>query len=115
MKFRITNWVILVSALILMVALNTVRAISVDYGVIHPGQTRSGDITRPSPSDSFNFYGKTGECVIITMTVLSGDLDPKIDLYDPEGFKEKNTWSTVFESAQINNHQLKKTGTYTII
>jgi|GEM_PF-3216476 len=113
--FRFVNISCLFSVcFVLLLFFITQSARGVDYGAIRPGQTRSGEITIPSPNDSFTFYGNEGDCVIITMSVTSGDLGPKIVLYDPDGIKEEDQ-ATLGESVQIADYRLLKTGMYTII
>ena len=111
---ELKDWGLFVAVFLFLSVWSGAIAINVDRGTIHQCQTRSGEITVPSPTDTFNFYGIEGERFIITMTVLSGELEPKIQLYDPDGIEETSE-ETIFQSVQINNHQLAKTGTYTVV
>jgi hypothetical protein len=107
-------WVVIIS--ILYIGINTVWA--VDYGTIHSGETRSGEITVPSPTDTFTFYGKADEGIIINMSRVSGELDPKFDLYDCDGILEKSIFYSTrynYESIALRDYRLKKTCIYTIV
>jgi hypothetical protein len=77
---------------------------------IDSGQTLSGSIDGPSGMGEFQFYGDSGDRVVINAVKTSGTLAPRIYLYSPSGVLE--TDSGVF------NHLswlLQETGLYTIL
>ncbi len=79
-----------------------------DGGLIASGQTGSGTINVSADMDAYNFYGQTGDRVVIAVTTTSGQLTPYINLYPPKG-------GTV-EYGAVNrlDWQLKTNGLYTI-
>ena len=82
-----------------------------DLGGIRSGEVRSSSIDPIGDMDTFNFYGKAGEGIMIVMTETSGATGffEYLELYDPDGIEETRGFSPIF------NHQLKKTGLYTIV
>ena len=90
-----------------------------DGGAIASGQTGSSTINVVSDLDAGQFYGQTGERVIITAVTTSGNLDTTIYLYPPGGGPaEANTFSsntgTPLGGDRLD-YQLKNTGLYTIV
>ncbi|HET9209117.1 MAG TPA: hypothetical protein VFR03_01900, partial [Thermoanaerobaculia bacterium] len=49
------------------------------------GETLSGSIAVFGEVDTYSFTGATNDRVLISMVVTSGDLDPAIELEDPQG------------------------------
>ncbi|MCX7047834.1 MAG: dockerin type I repeat-containing protein [Candidatus Sumerlaeota bacterium] len=87
---------------------------AVNYGVIRPGETRTGAIAVVTQTDTFTFDGVAGQTIIITMSRVSNIFfNPQFDLYDPDGIRETGYWGD--PAAQISNYKLKKTGIYTIV
>jgi len=81
-----------------------------DGGDIVSGNVLSGQIKPITDTDGYNFYGNAGETVNIFMTETSGSsLLESLNLYDPDGIHEVWSWHS------ITNHQLLKTGLYTIV
>jgi hypothetical protein len=82
-----------------------------DGGDIASGELLSGQINPVPDTDGFNFYGNAGETVNIIMTGTGGNIyfQAGLHLYDPDGIHE------VGGSGSTTNHQLLKTGLYTIV
>jgi hypothetical protein len=82
-----------------------------DLNAIRSGETRLGSITTLGEVDTYDFYGEAGEGVLIFMTRTGDDISfsPSLELYDPDGVKEEDGFST------IENHRLRQTGLYTIV
>lgn len=49
------------------------------------GSTTAGVIAAPGETDSFTFSAENGDALLIGISQVSGDLWPKIRLYDPDG------------------------------
>ncbi len=80
------------------------------------GHAQSGNITPGGDTDAYCFFGQVGQGVVIEMARLSGGLDPRVQLYDPNGVRvadsggKENDWR-----ATIENYQTEMTGIYTIV
>jgi hypothetical protein len=79
-----------------------------DGGNIASGQTIMGTIDPISDMDTFSFYGKAGQVIIMQMAPIDS-LSPRADLYDPDNIFEKGS------NGLIEDYQLKKTGIYKIV
>jgi hypothetical protein len=84
-----------------------------DGGDIASGESKSGSISPVGDTDICAFYGQAGQGVVIEMGEVTVSMEPKIQLYDPNGLLEIQ--SEDYSRARIENHQLLKTGIYTII
>jgi hypothetical protein len=77
------------------------------------GDLVKDEITKKTDTKSFSFYGKEGDIVMINLSRPSGELWPRIEVYDPamrllavnDGPRE----------ARIDNLIIRKTGKYMII
>lgn len=85
---------------------------ALDKGEILSAETRTGSITNPAQTDSFNFNGEADHKALISMSRESGDLTPRISLYAPDGGLEISDWGGTH--AEID-HQLLQSGLYTIV
>ena len=90
-----------------------------DGGAIASGQSSNGTINVPSDYDAFQFYGNTGDRVIINAVTTSGNLDTTIYLYPPGGgAAEATTYhsylGSIWGDDQLD-HQLQQNGLYTIV
>ena len=84
-------------------------------GDIASGETKTGNIDPRGDTDIFAFYGLAGKGVVIEMAALEGsNLDPEVQLYDPNGLLETEDYDFAGR-ARIDDHQLAKTGIYTIV
>ena len=93
---------------------STSLAYAVDMGEILSAETKTGSITNPAQTDSFAFNGEAGQGVVINMSMESGDLRPEISLYAPDGTLEISS-AYGYTHAEISDHQLLQSGTYTIV
>ncbi|MHC4439719.1 MAG: InlB B-repeat-containing protein, partial [Planctomycetota bacterium] len=86
-----------------------------DGNYIVSGKTDSGTIFPGGDTDAFTFYGEKDQGVVIEMAdnSSSGDLYPRLQLYDPDGVRLIQDWS--FDIARIENYQLQTKGMYTIV
>ena len=85
-----------------------------DGGTIYSGETKSGSVNYQSDIDGFVFSGSAGDTIILQATKSSGYLDPEIVLYDPDGYIETSACGST-GYARIENYQLLKSGTYTVL
>ncbi len=88
-----------------------------DGGSIASGETSSGSIIA-SDMDAFQFYGNTGDLVIINAVTTAGDLNTCITLYPQDGGPaEASTCDSCFynHGGDQLSAQLQKTGLYTAI
>ena len=85
-----------------------------DGGAIASGETRTGSLTDNADTDIFQFYGDAGDQVFITAARIIGTVQPQIFLYPPDnsGLEES---ATAYTYDQTLNHQLLKTGLYTVV
>jgi hypothetical protein len=83
-----------------------------DGGPIASGQTLGGTINVPSDMDAFQFYGQTGERVIINAVMTTGTLNTVIALYPPGGGPAEADSGIGGDKL---DYQLKNTGLYTIV
>jgi hypothetical protein len=91
-----------------------------DGGPIASGETLSGTINAASDMDAFQFYGQSGERIILNAVTTSGDLDTCITLYPEGGGDAEVTTCTslscvYYASADKLDHQLSQSGLYTIV
>jgi len=84
-----------------------------DGGDIASGETKSGTISPAGDTDICAFYGQAGQGVVIEMGEISTAIEPFIQLYEPNGAKVAEDYSSY--RARIENYQLQKTGVYTIV
>ena len=85
-----------------------------DGGPIASGQTLTGSLSQNGDSDIFQFYGDTGDRVIISAAGISGGVSPCIYLYPPEGGEQEAGVCNGYSNLTLDN-QLLETGLYTII
>lgn len=97
---------------LLLIPGSTTSATDSDGGIINSNEIKTGNIDYKSDVDVFTFNGNYGQSVLIQASVESGNLDPVISLYSPEGTMEKQVWSST--TTIIENHQLRSNGTYSI-
>jgi len=87
---------------------------SADRGEIRSGETKTGFLSSPGFADSWNFYGGEGDRVIITAAEISGYVEPEIYLYPPDS-GELEASAIGPNSGKRLDHQLQRTGLYTIV
>jgi hypothetical protein len=106
----VSSFIFLVLVAVLL-TLHSGTAIGQGPEALRSGETRLGSISMLGEVDTYDFYGEAGEGVLIFMTRTGNDISfsPSLELYDPDGVKEKEGFST------IGNHRLQKSGVYTII
>ena len=79
-------------------------------GEIHSGETKIGlEIVAPSYMDTWTFYGKVRDRVLISAEKTSGSLLPVIKLYPPDS-GSCEAWAH-----EYLDHQLEQSGLYTIV
>ncbi len=89
-------------------------------GAISLGQTVTGEITDAQPRMPYTIQLEAGQTVTITMERTTGDLDPYLALYGPDGselISNDDAAAPVGDSdlnAQIVNFSVPVAGTYTI-
>jgi len=91
-----------------------------DGGPIYWEQVKTGTINTISDTDTWIFYGVSGQLIMITMTgrgSLPRDLKPLLELYDPTGVlvEVNSTGDGSGANARIQNITLQSSGTYTIV
>jgi hypothetical protein len=86
-----------------------------EMGEIQSGETRTGTLLATSSyQDSYQFFGETGDRVIITAARIGGGVEPQIYLYPPDG-SGREASATGYDNNLILDHQLQRSGLYTII
>ena len=101
---------------ILLVCLPGVSG-ATDMGTINSGETKNGDLSLPpfeNSENSWTFNGNAGNQVLITVARITGSIEPVIYLYPPDNSGLEAS-ATSLASHQALDHQLQKTGLYTII
>jgi hypothetical protein len=78
------------------------------------GATASGSITTGAQLNTYTFDGAAGEKVVVHAATTSGDLDPKVRVYDPEGVLRCQT-SDVYTPVLIDTCAILVDGTHTIL
>ena len=86
-----------------------------DGGPIASGETKTGSLTYEADTDIFQFNGSSGDHVIITTTELTGNVEPEICFYAPDG-----SLVVCDNQGQVADHILNRqlpqqTGLYSII
>jgi hypothetical protein len=77
------------------------------------GQTLSGSISTPAEMDTFTFTAGESDLVLVSMSKASGNLWPRIQVYDPNGNMLCEEASSV--TAEIYDYPLPGPGIYTIL
>jgi len=79
-------------------------------------QAVRGSLSPSHTSDEYTFNGKTGDKLTIVMNALEGDLDPLLNLYDPQGrLIGENTNGGGKDGARMSGIVLSADGTYKIV
>ena len=78
------------------------------------GQTLAGTIATPGEVDLYSFTGTASDRVLITMAVSSGNLNPALELEDPQGRQICAAGSPYGSSAEITDCTLPASGSYTL-
>ena len=86
-------------------------------GCIASGETKTGNIYPAGDTDAYCFYGQTGQGVVIEMSRISGAIDPRVQLYDPNGVRVAISAVSEIDTprARIEDCQLNMSGIYTIV
>jgi Abnormal spindle-like microcephaly-assoc'd, ASPM-SPD-2-Hydin len=79
------------------------------------GQTEKGTISSPGQSNACTFSANAGDVVDFTVVVTSGNMSPKIQIYDPTGMliASKNPYECSGSVVELDTLTLASTGTYT--
>lgn len=72
------------------------------------GQTVSDSISVTGEQDEFVFSGTTGDVIILPFTKISGDFNPYVELFDPQGTR------IAYSSSGVINATLAATGDFKI-
>ena len=109
--------VLTIAVVILLCIIFSEYAWSADRGTINSDETMIGiSLLAPSYMDTWTFNADIGDRVIINAVTTSGSLDTCITLYPPDGGPaEAGTCDCFWGGGDQLNHQLQKTGTYTLI
>ena len=92
----------------------TLWATDTDLGVIVSGETKTGTINVPGDLDAAFFSARSNDVALITMTEVDSDVNPVIELYDPQGLHLATGIDPLKISAVISN-TLATNGTFTVI
>ena len=79
------------------------------------GSSRAGTLTATDSLHVYTFEGRAGEYTSIAMSPISGEIDPILTLYSPDGLPlavDDNTGGN--RAALLRNLLLRENGTYTI-
>ncbi|MGD0630050.1 MAG: pre-peptidase C-terminal domain-containing protein [Terracidiphilus sp.] len=81
-----------------------------------PGQTVAGTISSAAQANVYTFTATAGNVVDLTMTTTSGNLAPRIRLYNPIGtlIGSVSAYDCNAGPQELNTIQLTATGTYTV-
>ena len=86
------------------------------------GQVKNGSIAVSSQENKYTFTDNAGDVVDFTMTTTSGNLNPKMRLYNPDGSLNRSASNyyasgACYPSATVamNSVTLPATGTYTVL
>ncbi len=87
-----------------------------DGGEIASGETKTGGLGVYGDRDGFQIAGAAGDTVILELARTSGEFEPGLDLYDPDGNLETFVHS-VFLGARVvlEDYKLLMSGTYTVV
>jgi len=94
----------------------TTSAQDIDGGLIASGEAKTGQISPRGDTDAYTFYGRAGQGIVIVMgdNSTSGNLSPRLQLYDPNGVRVAGP-PVVSNITRIENYRLNMTGIYTIV
>jgi hypothetical protein len=86
-----------------------------DGGYIVSGEKNCGSISTPGDIDARAWYGESGQGISAKMTPNSPSdaFTPRLELYDPDGFRVVDTAGGYV--AGIGDYQLLRTGIYTLV
>jgi len=79
------------------------------------GETKSDTIGDPAHMNAYTFVGDAGDSVRVTMSVTSGELDPEVRLYGPDGTLLCSDYYPFGGAAEIDACDLVPGGTHTIL
>ena len=83
------------------------------------GQTQNGTIGSAAQRDSYTFSATANDVVDFTAVPTSGNLSPKIRVYNPAGTQVGSATTPYYcgngSGVELNTVQLKATGTYTVL
>lgn len=88
------------------------RMPAADSVPILPGEHKTGEI-QPSKQDAYALSAKAGDVLTIFVGVVSGSLDPEVELHGPDGAVVSTDWGS--SSAVIEAVKVTVTGTYLIL
>ena len=79
------------------------------------GKTEGGTISSPGQSNACTFSANTGDVMDFTVVVTSGNMSPKIQIFDPTGklIASNNPFGCSGAVVELNTVTLTSTGTYT--
>ena len=83
------------------------------------GQTQTGTISSAAQSNSYTFSANANDVVDFTVVPTSGNLSPRIRVYNPAGTQVGSATTPYYcgngSNVELNTVQLKATGTYTVL
>ena len=83
-----------------------------DASEIAAGESKTADIA-PGDIDVYSYQANAGDVLTIFLGVVSGNLDPQVDLHGPDGAVVSTNWGS--SSALIEAVKVTATGTYLIL
>ncbi|MBU0715215.1 MAG: caspase family protein [Verrucomicrobia bacterium] len=92
----------------------TLWATDTDLGIIISGETKTGTINVPGDLDAALFSAVSGDVVQVTMSEVDSEVNPVIELYNPEGLCLATGTAPLKVTAVITN-TLATNGTFTVI
>jgi thiol-disulfide isomerase/thioredoxin len=86
---------------------------------LHERQVVTGSLSLDQARNRYTFEGKAGDWITVAVERTSGNLDPSLALYDPDGneIASNRSWQTVdvlLGKARIERVQLPADGLYTV-
>jgi len=91
---------------------NPTGTVPVDWG-----QIQSGKISLPAQSNTYTFVGTANDVIDFTMVTTSGNLSPKIQLYNPAGkpISSAANYLCSGTTIEMSSVTLPTSGTYTVL
>ncbi len=111
LKAFLISWALLILTVFMWPVLTAQAATQLKYG-----QAVRGTLNPSHTTDEYAFNGKTGDKLTIVMNALEGDLDPLLNLYDPQGrLIGENTNGGGKDGAKMSGIVLSADGVYKVV
>jgi len=92
-----------------------ITSIDNDGGVIYSADNVTGLIDPKADIDTFTFTASKGQTIIVRASRETGDINPEISLYSPNGSKEASAAASDirnYGTTSISDHVIQNTGDY---